>query len=122
METNPNSGEIIQVRLNKEGQWEVNVTGTQGPVASVDTREKAIDFANRLAKTKKGARLELALEENSENAKESLLDDALEMSFPSSDPISVSSGIKRITVAPDMVDAGTDHPLSQSSVPVTKSK
>ena len=40
---------------------------------------------------------------------ETLLDDALEMSFPSSDPISVSSGITRIEVEPDMVDAKTDH-------------
>ena len=40
---------------------------------------------------------------------ENLLDDALEMSFPSSDPISVSSGITRIEVQPDMVDAKTDH-------------
>ena len=40
---------------------------------------------------------------------ENLLDDALEMSFPSSDPISVSSGITRIEVQPDMVEAKTDH-------------
>jgi hypothetical protein len=42
-------------------------------------------------------------------AKETLLDDAVEMSFPASDPISVDSGITRIEVAPDMVDASTDH-------------
>lgn len=53
----------------------------------------------------------LADEEDTDEdkAKETLLDDALEMSFPSSDPISVSSGITRIEVAPDMVDAQTDH-------------
>jgi hypothetical protein len=44
---------------------------------------------------------------------EILLDDALEMSFPSSDPISVSSGMTRIEVQPDMVDAKTDHQQCQ---------
>jgi len=42
-------------------------------------------------------------------AKETLLDDAVEMTFPASDPISVDSGITRIEVAPDKVDASTDH-------------
>ncbi len=42
-------------------------------------------------------------------AGEHLLDDAVEMTFPASDPISVSSGITRIEAAPDMVDAKTDH-------------
>ena len=42
-------------------------------------------------------------------AKESLLDDAVEMTFPASDPISVDSGITRIEVAPEKVDAATDH-------------
>lgn len=42
-------------------------------------------------------------------AKETLLDDAVEMTFPASDPISVDSGITRIEVPPDMVNAHTDH-------------
>jgi hypothetical protein len=42
-------------------------------------------------------------------AKETLLDEAVEMTFPASDPLSVSSGITRIEVAPDKVDASTDH-------------
>ncbi len=42
-------------------------------------------------------------------AKETLLDDAVEMTFPASDPISVDAGITRIEVAPDMVNASTDH-------------
>ncbi|MFL6657559.1 MAG: hypothetical protein ACJ8GW_05775 [Massilia sp.] len=42
-------------------------------------------------------------------AKETLLDEAVEMTFPASDPISVDSGITRIEVAPEMVDASTDH-------------
>ncbi|GGY88784.1 hypothetical protein ACFFTM_14845 [Pseudoduganella plicata] len=44
-----------------------------------------------------------------EKAKEELLDDAVEMTFPASDPISVDSGITRIEVAPDKVDAQGDH-------------
>lgn len=43
------------------------------------------------------------------SARESLLDDAVEMSFPASDPISVNAGITRIEVAPDRVDASRDH-------------
>jgi hypothetical protein len=46
-------------------------------------------------------------------AKETLLDDAVEMTFPASDPISVDSGITRIEVPPDMVDASTDHQHAQ---------
>lgn len=42
-------------------------------------------------------------------AKEVLLDDAVEMTFPASDPISVTSSITRIEVPPDMVDAAADH-------------
>ena len=41
----------------------------------------------------------------SERASESLLDGAVEMTFPASDPISVDAGITRIEVAPDLVDA-----------------
>ncbi|WP_137171782.1 hypothetical protein [Massilia sp. HP4] len=49
-----------------------------------------------------------------EKAEETLLDDAVEMTFPASDPISVDAGITRIEVAPDMVDAGHDHQHAQS--------
>ena len=44
-----------------------------------------------------------------EIAKETLLDEAVEMTFPASDPISVDAGITRIEVAPDKVDAQQDH-------------
>ena len=54
------------------------------------------------------------VETEKEKVIEILLDDALEMSFPSSDPISVSSGITRIEVAPEMVDARTDHQNSEA--------
>jgi hypothetical protein len=42
-------------------------------------------------------------------AKETLLDDAVEMTFPASDPVSVASSITRIEVAPEKVDASSDH-------------
>ena len=45
----------------------------------------------------------------SETARETLLDEAVEMTFPASDPISVDSGITRIEVAPDKVEASRDH-------------
>ncbi|WP_229205829.1 hypothetical protein [Duganella sp. Leaf126] len=44
-----------------------------------------------------------------EQAKETLLDDGLEMTFPASDPVSVDAGITRIEVPPDMVEAKHDH-------------
>lgn len=49
-----------------------------------------------------------------EKAEQTLLDDAVEMTFPASDPISVDAGITRIEVAPDMVDAGRDHQHASS--------
>jgi hypothetical protein len=42
-------------------------------------------------------------------AKEQLLDDAVEMTFPASDPLSIDAGITRIEVAPEKVDASSDH-------------
>jgi hypothetical protein len=44
-----------------------------------------------------------------QQAKETLLDDAVEMTFPASDPISIDAGISRIEVAPEKVDAARDH-------------
>lgn len=49
-----------------------------------------------------------------EEAEETLLDDAVEMTFPASDPISVDAGITRIEVAPDKVEASTDHQHASS--------
>ncbi|MES2538705.1 MAG: hypothetical protein V4632_22835 [Pseudomonadota bacterium] len=54
------------------------------------------------------------VETEKDKAKETLLDDAIEMSFPSSDPISVASSITRIEVAPEMVAAHSDHQNSQA--------
>ena len=42
-------------------------------------------------------------------AKEALLDDAVEMTFPASDPLAIDASITRIEVAPEKVDASTDH-------------
>jgi hypothetical protein len=44
-----------------------------------------------------------------EQARETLLDEAVEMTFPASDPVSVEASVTRIEVAPDMVDAHDDH-------------
>lgn len=44
-----------------------------------------------------------------ERAQEELLDDAVEMTFPASDPIAVEVSITRIEVAPDKVAAHLDH-------------
>ncbi|RZT10984.1 hypothetical protein SAMN05216319_0546 [Duganella sp. CF402] len=44
-----------------------------------------------------------------ELAGETLLDSAVEMTFPASDPVSVDAGITRIEVAPETVDAHGDH-------------
>lgn len=57
-----------------------------------------------------------------EAAQETLLDDAIEMTFPSSDPISVASSITRIETAPDMPDAQFDHQNSQAVKKSTKPK
>ena len=57
-----------------------------------------------------------------EAAKEALLDEALEMSFPSSDPVSINPGITRIEVAPETVDASTDHQNSLSIEPANQKK
>ncbi|HEX5342528.1 MAG TPA: hypothetical protein VFX55_08550 [Duganella sp.] len=44
-----------------------------------------------------------------EQARETLLDSGVEMTFPASDPVSVDAGITRIEVAPETVDAHVDH-------------
>jgi predicted RecB family nuclease len=48
-------------------------------------------------------------EPREEVAKETLLDEAVEMTFPASDPLAVASSITRIEVPPEKVDASTDH-------------
>lgn len=43
------------------------------------------------------------------SVQEELLDEAVEMTFPASDPISVEACITRIEVAPEKADAHVDH-------------
>jgi hypothetical protein len=117
MNIDPTSGILIQVRQNLAAQWEVNQTGIQSPLASFETKELAVQYATGIVNSTPGAQIEIAAEPSQQEIEETLLDDALEMSFPSSDPISVSSGISRIEVAPEMVDAGIDHQNSQRIVP-----
>jgi predicted RecB family nuclease len=47
-------------------------------------------------------------------AKERLIDDAVEMTFPASDPVAIESSITRIEVAPEKVDASSDHQAATS--------
>lgn len=51
-----------------------------------------------------------AVTQAQEAAAQELLDDALAMSFPSSDPVSVTSAIRRMKVAAEMVEPDKDHP------------
>lgn len=44
-----------------------------------------------------------------EKAQEVLLDDAVEMTFPASDPVAVASSITRVETPPDMPSPGLDH-------------
>jgi len=44
-----------------------------------------------------------------EQAKETLIDEAVEMTFPASDPVSIDSAVTRIEVPPEMVAAHVDH-------------
>jgi hypothetical protein len=52
---------------------------------------------------------DLEQETPAEQAKEALLDNGVEMTFPASDPVSVDAGITRIEVPPEMVSAHEDH-------------
>jgi hypothetical protein len=65
---------------------------------------KAVKYA-RAIRTMAGAESE----PQGDIAKETLLDDAVEMTFPASDPVSVQSSITRIEVVPDKVNASSDH-------------
>lgn len=51
-------------------------------------------------------------------AEEKLIDDAVEMTFPASDPVSVASSITRIEVPPDMPPAQLDHQNSPTIGPI----
>lgn len=47
-----------------------------------------------------------------ERVQEALLDDAVEMTFPASDPLAVDSSITRVEVVAELPDASTDHQLA----------
>lgn len=49
-----------------------------------------------------------------EKVQETLIDDAVEMTFPASDPVAVASSITRIEKAPDMPPARLEHQNSQA--------
>ena len=100
---------VIKVQQGENGKWDVNETGFEKPLATFEAKDKALEYAHDIARTKGGSRVELESGTGTENVKEALLDDAIEMTFPSSDPISVSSGITRIEKAPEMAEARTDH-------------
>lgn len=105
---------VIKVQQAPNGQWDVNEKGFEKPLASFDSESMAITYANDIVGTKQGSRVEQGGKPEQGVADEALLDHAIEMTFPSSDPISVSSGITRIEVKPEKVDAGTDHQNSNA--------
>lgn len=51
---------VIKVRQGANGQWDVNETGFEKPLATFESKDKAIEYANDIAKTKGGSRVELA--------------------------------------------------------------
>jgi predicted RecB family nuclease len=57
---------------------------------------------------------EVEAEPRQDVARETLIDDAVEMTFPASDPLSINSSITRIEVAPEKVEASTDHQSAAS--------
>jgi hypothetical protein len=54
------------------------------------------------------------IETPQEAAQETLIDDAVEMTFPASDPVAIESSITRIEVAPEKVEAQSDHQNADS--------
>jgi hypothetical protein len=55
-----------------------------------------------------------------EQAQETLIDEAVEMTFPASDPISIDSAVTRIEVPPEMVAAHSDHQHANQMEPSTE--
>lgn len=122
MELDQKGSVVIKVQQGGNGQWDVNEAAFEKLLATFDTEDKAVEYANNIARTKAGSCVELEAGTGEADPKEALLDDAIEMTFPSSDPLSVTSGITRIEVAPDMVAARTDHQNSQTIETVSDKK
>ncbi len=118
MEVKQAGSGIFKVQQGSNGFWDVNQHGAETPLATFETRGKAVEYANGLVE--KSA--DVNVDATGVEAKEALLDEAIEMTFPSSDPISVASGITRIEVAPEKVAARTDHQNSQSIDPPNTKK
>jgi hypothetical protein len=51
---------VIKVQQGVNGQWDVNETGFEKPLATFENKDKAIEYANDIARTKGGSRVELA--------------------------------------------------------------
>ncbi len=51
---------VIKVQQSANGQWDVNETGFEKPLATFENKEKALEYANDIAKTKGGSRVEEA--------------------------------------------------------------
>jgi hypothetical protein len=102
-------GIVIKVGQARNGQWDVNEMGFEKPLATFDSESMAITYANDIVSSKAGSRVESGIKIKQDVVDETLLDHAIEMTFPSNDPDSVSSGITKIDVKPDMVDASKDR-------------
>ncbi len=50
---------VIKVQQGENGQWDVNETGFEKPLATFDGKDKALEYANDIAKTKGGSRIEV---------------------------------------------------------------
>ena len=110
-----NTSIVIRVQREGGGQWAVNEMGFPKPLATFERKEQAIAYAYSISKTKGGSQVDI--DPITDEAKEALHDDAIEMTFPSSDPISINSGITRIKVAPEMAPAQADHQNSPCAEP-----
>lgn len=49
---------VIQVQAGADHQWEVNEAGFEKPLASFDSKEKALEYAKDIARTKGGTVVE----------------------------------------------------------------
>ena len=55
MENKPEPKVSYVVKQSSSGEWEVNESGFDKPIASLPTRDEALDYAQRLAATKESA-------------------------------------------------------------------
>jgi len=105
---------VIKVQRAQNGKWDVNEIGFDKPLASFDSESLALTYANDIVVSKPGSRVESGETDKQGFTDDVLLDSAIEMTFPSSDPISISPGATRIEGKPDTVDAGEDHQNSNT--------